>query len=138
MKSLAELLPHRAPFLLVDRLEVAERERIVAYRTFTDADYFFKGHFPGYPVVPGVLLIEAMAQAGAAGVRELGIVTAKKFFLGSVEKAKFRRPVRPNEEVRMEIENLRLSPKVIKQRGTAYVGDEVAAEAEWLGVAQEE
>lgn len=138
MKALTELLPHRPPFLLVDRMETVSEARIVGYKTFRADEYFFKGHFPDFPVVPGVLLVEAMAQVGAAGVREIGIVKAPVFFLGSVEKAKFRRMVRPDEEVRFEIENLRLSPVVVKQRGKAFVGDELAAEAEWLGVASEQ
>ena len=133
MKDIQSLLPHRAPFLFVDRIEKADKEEIIGYRKFTDADFFFKGHFPGYPVVPGVILVETMAQCGGAGVRSMdGAASDGLFFLASVDKVKFRRQVRPGDEVRMVISNLRVSPKMLKQAGKAYVGDELAAEAEWL------
>ncbi len=134
MTKIEDLIPHRKPFLFVDRIEEATKERTVGYRTFTlDSDEFFKGHFPEYPIVPGVILLETMAQCGGAGVKTLGIYPdGTIFFLASVEKAKFRKEVRPGSEVRLEIENLRLSPRLMKQRGTAYVGKEVAAEGEWL------
>jgi 3-hydroxyacyl-[acyl-carrier-protein] dehydratase len=132
MRDIKELLPHREPFLYVDRLEKVTKEEIVGYRTYTDKEYFFKGHFPSYPVVPGVILIETMAQTGGAGIKALDIVGDSLFFLATVEKAKFRRQVRPNEEVRFVITNLRVSPKMLRQSGKAYVGEELAAEAEWL------
>ncbi|MFQ3547284.1 MAG: 3-hydroxyacyl-ACP dehydratase FabZ [Termitinemataceae bacterium] len=127
------LLPHRSPFLFVDVIDEISEERIVARHVFTDKEFFFPGHFPQYPVVPGVILIETMAQAGGAGLRKAGVLGGDAlFFLATVDKAKFRRQVRPNEEVRLEIENLRVSGKMIKQAGKAYVGTELAAEAEWL------
>ena len=132
MSDIKQLLPHREPFLYVDRLETVTEERIIGYRTFTDAEYFFKGHFPSYPVVPGVILVETMAQCGGAGVSEMGVLGDKLFFLATVDKAKFRRQVRPNDEVRLEIENVKISSRMIKQTGKAYVGDEIAAEAEWM------
>ena len=132
MKPITDLLPHRDPFLFVDRLEVVSEEKIVGYRTYTDKEFFFRGHFPDYPVVPGVVLVETMAQCGGAGVRELGILGDKLFFLATVNNVKFRRQVRPNDEVRLEIMNDRVSSRMIKQHGIAYVGDEIAAEAEWM------
>jgi 3-hydroxyacyl-[acyl-carrier-protein] dehydratase len=131
MADVKDILPHRVPFLFLDRIEKADAEEIIGYRRFTEADFFFKGHFPGFPVVPGVILIETLAQCGGAGAK---MVTGNPglFFLASVEKAKFRRQVKPGEEVRMVIRNLRVSKIMLRQAGKAYVGDELAVEAEWL------
>jgi 3-hydroxyacyl-[acyl-carrier-protein] dehydratase len=132
-KEIEELLPHRNPFLFVDEIVSADSEKIVARHVFTEKEFFFKGHFPQYPVTPGVILVETMAQSGGAGLRKLGLLGGDAlFFLASVDKVKFRRQVLPGDEVRSEIRNLRVSTKMIKQAGKAYVGDELAAEAEWL------
>jgi 3-hydroxyacyl-[acyl-carrier-protein] dehydratase len=133
MNEIEGLLPHREPFLFVDEIVQADEKKIIAKRVFTEKDFFFKGHFPEYPVVPGVILIETMAQAGGAGLRKIGVLGGNAlFFLASVDKVKFRRQVVPGDEVRSEVENLRVSPRMIKQSGKAYVGDELAAEAEWM------
>jgi 3-hydroxyacyl-[acyl-carrier-protein] dehydratase len=133
MNEIEGLLPHREPFLFVDEIVQADEKKIIAKHVFTEKEFFFKGHFPEYPVVPGVILVETMAQSGGAGLKKLGRVDANGlFFLATVDKVKFRRQVRPGDEVRSEIENLRVSPKMIKQSGKAYVGDELAAEAEWM------
>jgi 3-hydroxyacyl-[acyl-carrier-protein] dehydratase len=137
MTNIRDLLPHREPFIFVDALESVSMEEIRAFRVFKPEEKMFEGHFPGYPIVPGVILIEAMAQAGGAGVKELS-VTGGFFVLGVVEKAKFRRQVRPGERVDMVIHNLKLSRKIIRQKGKALVGGELAAEAEWLCLMMEE
>ncbi len=131
MTDIKEFLPHREPFLFVDRIESATEEQVIGHRRFTGKEFFFAGHFPGFPVVPGVILIETMAQCGGAGVK---MVTGNPglFFLAAIEKAKFRHQVKPGDELRMVIRNLRISKKVLRQSGTAYVGEEVAVEAEWL------
>ena len=131
--EIESLLPHREPFLFVDEIVRADEKKIVAKHIFAEDEFFFKGHFPEYPVVPGVILIETMAQSGGAGLRKTGVIGEKGlFFLASVDKVKFRRQVQPGEEVRSEIENLRVSASMIKQTGKAFVGDELAAEAEWM------
>jgi 3-hydroxyacyl-[acyl-carrier-protein] dehydratase len=138
MNEIESLLPHREPFLFVDEIVSADEKKIVAKHVFTEKEFFFKGHFPEYPVVPGVVLIETMAQAGAAGLRKLGVIGGGALFLlAAVDKVKFRRQVRPGDEVRSEIENLRVSPRMVKQSGKAYVGGELAAEAEWMCLAGE-
>ena len=136
MTDMKSLLPHREPFLFVDWIEKSDKDEIVGYKRFRETEFFFPGHFPGYPVVPGVILIEALAQCGGAGVR-MGTEysSSSLFVLATVEKAKFRRQVRPGEEVRMVVSNLRVSNSMIRQSGKSWVGEELAVEAEWLCLA---
>ncbi|MBC6720474.1 3-hydroxyacyl-ACP dehydratase FabZ [Treponema socranskii] len=131
--DIASLLPHRKPFLFVDEILSCDENGSVSTRKFTDDDFFFKGHFPQYPVVPGVILVETMAQAGGAALSfQKKFQESSLFFLATVDKVKFRNQVRPGDTVRMEITNLRVSPHMVKQSGKAYVGDVLAAEAEWM------
>lgn len=129
--STEDLLPHRKPFLFVDKLLYADQKRYQGEVTYGADSWFFKGHFPDYPVVPGVILVESLAQCGGAGLVASGIVRNGLFFLIGVNGAKFRRQVRPNEKLRMEIENTKVSSRMVVQKGMAYVGDELAAEAEF-------
>jgi 3-hydroxyacyl-[acyl-carrier-protein] dehydratase len=130
--EIMRVLPHRYPFLLVDRVvEVDPDKRIVALKNVSINEPFFNGHFPGAPVMPGVLTIESMAQAGAIlGLlgKNADLTKTLVFFLG-IDEAKFRRPIVPGDQMRIVVEVLRRKTLVWKMKGEVYVGSELAAEA---------
>src|ERR1700722_15859383 len=133
--AIREILPHRYPFLLVDRIEELETERVIGIKNVTVNEPFFPGHFPDYPVMPGVLIIEAMAQV--AGVLVLSGIPDRKnklVLLAGVDGAKFRKPVRPGDQLRIEIKVLRSRASMAKVSGIATVDGVVVAEAEILCV----
>ena len=131
--DIKSLLPHREPFLFVDEIVSCDDNGSVSEHVFTENEFFFKGHFPEYPVVPGVILCETMAQSGGAALRYAGVMPGDAlFFFASLDKVKFRNQVRPGDKARMEITNLRVSSKMIKQAGKLYVGETLCAEAEWM------
>jgi 3-hydroxyacyl-[acyl-carrier-protein] dehydratase len=132
--AIEALLPHRKPFLFVDQAEAGDDDVTRASYRFKPDEFFFAGHFPDYPVVPGVILVESLAQAGGVGVK-LTTGFSGLFFLATVSNVKLRRQVRPGELFEMEVATLRASPKIIKQSGKGYVGGELAIEAEWLCIA---
>src|SRR5574341_1371978 len=123
-KEIEEILPHRYPFLLVDRiLEMELGKRVVGIKNVTGNEWFFPGHFPGHPIMPGVLIIEAMAQVGGVLLmRGLDARAEKKvlYFTG-IDRARFRRPVVPGDQIRFELEILQVRRQVCRMRGAAYV-----------------
>lgn len=127
-------IPHRYPFLLVDRvLELEAGRRIVAVKNVSFNEPFFPGHFPGAPVMPGVLIVEAIAQAGAVLLlHDMADRESKLVYFTGIDKARFRRIVVPGDQLRMTVEVLKLRSKTCKMRGTAEVDGQIAAEVEIL------
>jgi 3-hydroxyacyl-[acyl-carrier-protein] dehydratase len=135
--EVARRIPHRYPFLLVDRAEdYRPHQSIVGIKCVTINEPFFQGHFPGNPVMPGVLIVEAIAQSGAVLMSKSlnADVTGKTIFFMSLDNCRFRHPVRPGDVLRMPVEVLRARADVFKFRGRALVGDKVAAEAEFAAM----
>ena len=134
--EILKILPHRYPFLLVDRiLEIEAGKRVVGIKNVTYNEEFFQGHFPGNPVMPGVLVLEAMAQV--AGIGLLGVVAEKEkklLYLSGVDRCKFRRPVVPGDQLRIEAEIVSLKMRVCKCHATAAVDGNLCAEADLLSV----
>ncbi len=133
IQGIQQILPHRYPFLLVDRIEELEAERIVGIKNVTINEPFFVGHFPDFPVMPGVLIVESMAQvAGVLVLSQIEDRKSKLVLLASVEEAKFRRPVRPGDQLRIEMKVLKRKASIAKMNGTAMVDGVVVAEATML------
>jgi UDP-3-O-[3-hydroxymyristoyl] N-acetylglucosamine deacetylase/3-hydroxyacyl-[acyl-carrier-protein] dehydratase len=134
IQDIMKVLPHRYPFLLVDRiLEVEPGKRIVGLKNVTINEPFFPGHFPGHPVMPGVLIVEAMAQTG--GMMLMDAVEdpeSKVVYFMSLDNVKFRKPVVPGDQLRMELEMLKFRGKTCRMRGVAYVEGQPVAEAEMM------
>ena len=139
IEDIMKVLPHRYPFLLVDRiLEIEEKKRIVGLKNVTINEPFFQGHFPGHPIMPGVLIIEAMAQVG--GMLLMGSVDdpeSKVVYFMSLDNVKFRRPVKPGDQIRFELEITQLRGAVCKMRGIGKVEGEVVAEADMAAMVRD-
>ena len=131
INQIRQILPHRYPMLLVDRIVELEAERIVGIKNVTANEPFFMGHFPDFPVMPGVLIVEAMAQtAGVLVLKSIPDRESEMVLLVSVESAKFRKPVVPGDQLRIEMNLLKRKASVAKMAGKAYVDGVVVAEAE--------
>ena len=137
--AIQKLLPHRYPFLLVDRIvELVPKERIVGIKQVSINEPFFQGHFPGHPIMPGVLIVEAMAQVG--GMLLMGSVPDREnkvVYFTSLNNVKWRRPVKPGDQLRFELELLQVRGMMCKMQGIAKVDGEVVAEAEMGAMVRE-
>jgi 3-hydroxyacyl-[acyl-carrier-protein] dehydratase len=137
IQEIIKLIPHRYPFLLVDRIvEVEEKKRIVGIKNVTFNEPFFQGHFPGRPIMPGVLILEAMAQTGGV-LAFLSIPEGERdrdVFFAGINKVRFRRPVVPGDQMRMEMEVVKQRKMVWAFLGKTFVGKDLACEAELLAM----
>jgi len=131
IQEIQRILPHRYPFLLIDRVvDLTRKQRIVAIKNVTANEPYFQGHFPGHPIMPGVLMVEAIAQAGGALLlTEVPDRDDKLMVFTGIERARFRRPVVPGDQLRIEVEVTAWRTTAVRMQGVAYVGDKVACEA---------
>src|SRR5690242_9005038 len=131
IREIQRILPHRYPFLLIDRvIELERKQRIVALKNVTINEPFFGGHFPDFPIMPGVLMVEAIAQAGGALLlTEVPDRDGKLMVFTGIERARFRRPVVPGDQLRIEVEVKAWRMTAVRMAGTAFVGDKKVAEA---------
>jgi len=135
IKEIQKLLPHRYPFLLVDRIiDIEPGIKAVGIKNVTINEGFFQGHFPGHPIMPGVLIIEALAQVAGILAFRSGASDGRSVYFMSIEKAKFRKPVVPGDQLRLEISILQQRGNVWKFSGNAVVEEKVVAEAEFTAM----
>jgi len=130
-----QVLPHRYPFILVDRiLDIVPGERITGLKNVTINEPYFQGHFPGIPIMPGVLIVEAMAQAGGVLIAEsVDLVSmGGLIYFMSIDKVRFRKPVEPGDQLILELEILKIRSRAAKMAGTAKVGDSLVAQGEFM------
>lgn len=131
VQQIKDIIPHRYPFLLVDKVvEMEEGKKVVGIKNVTINEPFFEGHFPDYPVMPGVLILEALAQVGAIAVLDMEANKGKIGFLAGVDKCRFKRQVKPGDQLRLEVEIIRMKGPIGKGKGIATVNGEVACQAE--------
>ncbi|MBL7016436.1 MAG: 3-hydroxyacyl-ACP dehydratase FabZ [Kiritimatiellales bacterium] len=132
-QEILEILPHRYPFMLVDRIvECDDEKRIVGIKNLTFNELFFQGHFPGQPVMPGVLQMEAMAQVAGILLNRMFGGEGKISYFAAIDNARFRRPVVPGDQLRMEIEIIKAKPRLSKVHAKAFVDDQLVSEADLM------
>ncbi|MGG1630978.1 3-hydroxyacyl-ACP dehydratase FabZ [Rossellomorea sp. NRS-1567] len=133
INQIKEIVPHRYPFLLVDRiLEVEDGKKAVGIKNVTANEEFFNGHFPDYPVMPGVLIVEALAQVGAVAMLKVEDNRGRLAFFTGIDKCRFKRQVKPGDQLRLEVEMIRFKGPIGKGKGVATVDGEVACELEMM------
>lgn len=133
INEIMEIIPHRQPFLFVDRVDIVEDGvKGVGYKNVTINEYFFQGHFPGNPVMPGVVIIETMAQVGAVILLLRDDFKGRTPYFAGINKFRFKNKVTPGDSLRMEVEITKLRGPIGIGKGVAYVGDKVAAEGEFM------
>ncbi|HEV2878313.1 MAG TPA: 3-hydroxyacyl-ACP dehydratase FabZ [Candidatus Eremiobacteraceae bacterium] len=133
IRSIMDILPHRYPFLLIDRItELVPQKRAVGYKNITLNEWFFSGHFPNNPVMPGVLIIEAMAQLGGTAILEPNTLVTTVPYLAGVDKLKFRRPVVPGDKLEMEANVMWIRMNIGRLQASARVDDQTVCEGELL------
>lgn len=131
IQQIKDIIPHRYPFLLVDKvIEMETGKRVVGLKNVSANEPFFAGHFPDYPVMPGVLILEALAQVGAIAVLDMEQNKGKIGFLAGVDKCRFKRQGKPGDQLRLEVEIIRMKGPIGKGKGIATIDGEVACEAE--------
>ena len=133
IEEIMEIIPHRNPFLFVDKVEILEDGiKGIGYKNVTMNEHFFQGHFPGKPVIPGVIIIETMAQVGAVILLSKDEFKGKIPYFAGINKFRFKKIVKPGDALRMEVEIIKLRGSIGIGQGKAYVGDEIAAEGEFM------
>ena len=132
INAIQKIIPHRYPFLLVDRIIEIVGSKVVGVKNVTINEPFFQGHFPGHPIMPGVLIIEAMAQVGGVGALNVKANIGKLAYFLSIDSARFRKPVVPGDVLRIEVDLLKAKLNIMKTHGVAKVDNEVVAEADMM------
>ena len=132
INMIQKILPHRYPFLLVDRIIEITEKKVTGIKNVTINEPFFQGHFPGHPIMPGVLIVEAMAQVGGVGALNMKENLGKLAYFLSIDNTRFRKPVVPGDVLKIEVDLLKIKMGIMKVHATAKVGDEIVSEGDLM------